>query len=235
MTTLPLKTSEGHFVITLEGKNFVIDTGSPISFSCDYTVSHIDIGESHFGLTPFNSRKMAMELENLVKMPVSGIIGMDTLKELKRMEISKEEGYIKFGGDISTKDDEHVIPFAEEHGILTIGMKVNGRNTKAILDTGARIDYMNPALLDTSIIVSHESDYNPNLGHFEVDGYNTHYTFGDMEVDTICYEETYELKIYIEEIGLTDVSGIIGLNGFLERSKKVKLCFDTGHVYLSLF
>ena len=56
-----------------------------------------------------------------------------------------------------------------------------------------------------------------------------------MEVDTICYEETYELNIYIEEIGLTDVSGIVGLNGFLERSKKVKLCFDTGHVYLSLF
>ena len=105
MTTLPLKTSEGHFVITLEGKNFVIDTGSPISFSCDYTVSHIDIGESHFRLTPFNSRKMAMELENLVKMPVSGIIGMDTLKELKRMEISKEEGYIKFMLRILSDED----------------------------------------------------------------------------------------------------------------------------------
>ena len=59
-------------------------------------------------------------------MPVDGITGLSTMKELKRMEISKEKGYVKFGGE-DTSASSCSIPFEENYGVLTISIKVNGK------------------------------------------------------------------------------------------------------------
>ena len=69
-----------------------------------------------------------------------------------------------------------------------------GLSSSQRLDTGARIDYMDPSLLDTSNAISHERDYNPILGHFEVDGYKTTYGICDQEFETITYGATDMLK-----------------------------------------
>ena len=131
------------------------------------------------------------------------------------MEISKEKGYVKFGGDSISDNTGYSIPFEETNGVLTIGIKVNGKDTRVILDTGARIDYMDPSLLDTSNAISHESDYNPILGHFEVDGYKTTYGIGDQEIETITYGATDMLKNYVLSMGIRGVNGVVGVNSFL--------------------
>ena len=45
MTTLPLKKSEGHFIITTDGKNYIIDTGAAESCSC-FGETEIAIGDT---------------------------------------------------------------------------------------------------------------------------------------------------------------------------------------------
>ena len=163
-------------------------------------------------------------------MPVSGIIGLDTMKELKRMEISKEKGYVKFGGDSISDNTGYSIPFEENNGVLTIGIKVNGKDTRVILDTGARIDYMDPSLLDTSNTISHERDYNPILGHFEVDGYKTTYGIGDQEVEAITYGATDMFKNYVLSMGIRGVSGVVGLNALFEKMKACSVYFENNEV-----
>lgn len=221
MVTLPLTTSNGHFIVTVDDKNYILDTGSPVSYSFADRTSFVLFGDKHLTFLPFPLKGVKEEIEELVEMPVSGIIGLSTMKELKRLEISKEDGYVKFGGDSVSDRYTYSIPIEESNGVLTTTIKVNGKDTRVILDTGARIDYMDPSLLDTTNPVSHERDYNPILGHFEVDGYKTTYGIGDQEIETITYAATDMLKNYVLSMGIGGVNGVVGLNALLE---KVKVC-----------
>lgn len=229
MIILPLTTSNGHFIVTVDNKNFILDTGSPVSYSFTEKPTFVLFGDKHLTFLPFPIKGAAKEIEDLVHMPIGGIIGLSTMKELKRMEISKEEGYVKFGGD-SSADDSSSIPIKEYMGVLTIGLKVNGKDTRVILDTGARIDYMDPSLLDTSNAISHERDYNPILGHFEVDGYKTTYGIGDQEVEAITYGATDMLKNYVLSMGIRGVSGVVGLNAIFEKMKACSVDFENNEV-----
>ena len=116
--------------------------------------------------------------------------------------------------------------------VLTTDLKVNGKDIRVILDTGARIDYMDPSLLDTSSAVSHEIDYNPIIGSFEVDGYNATYAIGDRVIDTVSYAATEKLKAYVSRLGIHDISGVVGLNGFLEGMKSLVIDFRNRKVVL---
>ena len=225
MITLPLTTSNGHFIVTVDDKNFILDTGSPVSYSFTENPTFVLFGDKHLTFLPFPLKGVAKEIESLVNMPVDGIIGLSTMKELKRMEISKEKGYVKFGGE-AFSDDSSSIHFEENMGVFTIGLKVNGKDTRVILDTGARIDYMDPSLLDTSAAISHERDYNPILGHFEVDGYKTTYRIGDKEFETITYGATDMLKNYVLSMGIRGVSGVIGLNSILMKADLVRVEYE---------
>ena len=234
MITLPLTTSNGHFIVTVDNKNFILDTGSPVSYSFTDKPTFVLFGDKHLTFLPFPLKGVAKEIESLVNMPVDGIIGLSTMKELKRMEISKEEGYVKFGREASSDDSFYSIPFEENMGVLTIGLKVNGKDTRVILDTGARIDYMDPSLLDTSNIISHESDYNPILGHFEVDGYKTTYIIGDHGFDTITYGATDMLKNYVLSMGIRGVSGVVGLNSILMKVRRIAIEYEKNQIILIL-
>lgn len=225
MITLPLTTSNGHFIVTVEDKNYILDTGSPVSYSFTEKTTFVPFGDKHLTFLPFPLKGAKEEIEELVSIPVHGIIGLSTMKELKRMEISKEEGYVMFGGEDISKEEGYSVPFEENNGVLTIGIKVNGKDTRVILDTGARIDYMDPSLLDTSNAISHERDYNPILGHFEVDGYRTTYGIGDQEIETITYGATDMLKNYVLSMGIKGVNGVVGLNAFLDMLKKYIIDF----------
>ena len=230
MITLPLTTSNGHYIVTIDDKNYILDTGSPVSYSFSDKTSFVLFGDKHLTFLPFPLKGVKEEIEELVNMPVSGIIGLDTMKELKRMEISKEKGYVKFGGDSISDNTGYSIPFEENNGVLTIGIKVNGKDTRVILDTGARIDYMDPSLLDTSNTISHERDYNPILGHFEVDGYKTTYGIGDQEVEAITYGATDMFKNYVLSMGIRGVSGVVGLNALFEKMKACSVYFENNEV-----
>ena len=150
------------------------------------------------------------------------------------MEISKEEGYVMFGGEDISKEEGYSIPFEENNGVLTIGIKVNGKDTRVILDTGARIDYLDSSLLDTSNAISHENDYNPILGHFEVDGYKTTYGIGDQEFETITYGATDMLKNYVLSMGIRGVSGVVGVNSILMKADLVRVEYEKHEISFCL-
>ena len=234
MITLPLTTSNGHFIVTVDDKNYILDTGSPVSYSFTDKTTFVPFREKHLIFLSFPLKGVKEEIEELVSMPVSGIIGLSTMKELKRMEISKEKEYVKVGGNSISDNTGYSIPFEENNGVLTIGIKVNGKDTRVILDTGARIDYMDPSLLDTSSAISHERDYNPILGNFEVDGYKTTYGICDQELETITYGATDMLKNYVLSMGIRGVSGVVGLNSIFMKADLVRVEYEKHEISFCL-
>ena len=81
MTTLPLKKSEGHFIITASGENYIIDTGASVSCSC-YGQSEVVIGDRNFRVYPLPFERVGEKISELVHMPISGLIGLDIMEEL---------------------------------------------------------------------------------------------------------------------------------------------------------
>ncbi len=233
MTTLPLKKSEGHFIITAGGENYIIDTGASVSCSC-YGQTEVVIGDRKFRVYPLPFERVGEKISELVHMPIAGLIGLDIMEELGSMEISEEEGCVRFGEETASASGDHSFPFEMTTGfrVLLAGLKVNGRDIKVILDTGARIDYMDPAILDTSVAVSHERDYNPIIGFFEVDGYKATYSVGDMEIETVSYAATEQLREYVAQMGMHDISGVVGLNAFLKGMKSLTVDFRNRKVIL---
>lgn len=233
MTTLPLKKSEGHFIITAGGENYIIDTGASVSCSC-YGQTEVVIGDRKFRVYPLPFERVGEKISELVHMPIAGLIGLDIMEELGSMEISEEEGCVRFGVETAPASGELSFPFEMTTGFrgLLAGLKVNGRDIKVILDTGARIDYMDPAILDTSVAVSHERDYNPIIGFFEVDGYKATYSVGDREIETVSYAATEQLREYVAQLGMHDISGVVGLNAFLKGMKSLTVDFRNRKVIL---
>ena len=233
MTTLPLKKSEGHFIITTGGENYIIDTGASVSCSC-YGQTEVVIGDRKFRVYPLPFERVGEKISELVHMPIAGLIGLDIMEELGSMEISEEEGCVRFGAETAPASGEHSFPFEMTTGfrVLLAGLKVNGRDIKVILDTGARIDYMDPAILDTSVAVSHERDYNPIIGFFEVDGYKATYAIGDREIETVSYAATEQRREYVAQLGMHDISGVVGLNAFLKGMKSLTVDFRNRKVIL---
>ena len=233
MTTLPLKKSEGHFIITAGEENYIIDTGASVSCSC-YGQKEVVIGDRKFRVYPLPFERVGEKISELVHMPIAGLIGLDIMEELGSMEISEEEGCVRFGAETAPASGDHSFPFEMTTGfrVLLAGLKVNGRDIKVILDTGARIDYMDPAILDTSVAVSHERDYNPVIGFFEVDGYKATYAIGDREIETVSYAATEQLREYVAQLGMHDISGVVGLNAFLKGMKSLTVDFRNRKVIL---
>lgn len=233
MTTLPLKKSEGHFIITAGGENYIIDTGASVSCSC-YGQTEVVIGDRKFRVYPLPFERVGEKISELVHMPIAGLIGLDIMEELGSMEISEEEGCVRFGAETAPASGDHSFPFEMTTGfrVLLACLKVNGRDIKVILDTGARIDYMDPAILDTSVAVSHERDYNPIIGFFEVDGYKATYSVGDREIETVSYAATEQLREYVAQLGMHDISGVVGLNAFLKGMKSLTVDFRNRKVIL---
>ena len=233
MTELPLIKSEGHFIITLGGENYIIDTGSPVSCSF-YGQNEVEIGDRRFDVHPLPLENVGDKISELVHMPIAGLIGLNIMDGLGCIEISEKEGYVGFGGETDIGSGDYSFPFEVNKGfrVLTTDLKVNGKDTRVILDTGARIDYMDPSLLDTTSAVSHEIDYNPIIGSFEVDGYKATYAIGDRMIDTVSYAATEKLKAYVSRLGIHDISGVVGLNGFLEGMKSLAIDFRNRKVVL---
>ena len=233
MTTFPLKKSEGHFIINVNGDNYIIDTGASMSCSC-YGQTKLVIGDRRFDVYPLPLEKVGEKISELVHMPIVGLIGLDIMEELGSIEISEKEGYVRFGGETNIECEDCAFPFEVTRGfrVLTTGLKVNGKDTRVILDSGARIDYMDPSLLDTTTAVSHEMDYNPIIGSFEVDGYKATYAIGDRVIDTVSYAATEKLKAYVSQLGIHDISGVVGLNGLIKGMKSLSIDFRNRKVIL---
>ena len=216
--------SNGHFIATIGNKYFILDTGSPESVSFG-SEREVEIEGKVFPLkNAFSSAKG--EISALTGISVEGLIGMDALTALGGMEINKEEGYVEFGRIVSEGRDSFPLhPILG--GYLSLDIAVNGMKICVLLDTGARIDYFDPSLLKGEAVIRGESDYNPILGYFSTDGYETVYSLGEREMKTIAYGATDILENYVSTLRrVTGISGVAGINAFFLISPTVTFDFS---------
>ena len=161
-----------HYIVEIEGKKYLIDTGSPISFWVSNPVMQITIDGNAYCLHNRPANLNVGETRALVGIEVDGFIGMDIISKTG-LTIYKE-GCIKFGAD-------------EVNGVeiamttswpLMVSIGCNMMNGKFVIDTGARYGYGVEGLFYGLNPYDYVKDYNPGLGHLNSDIYHLDIVIG---------------------------------------------------------
>lgn len=162
--------SGGHMILSIPEGVFLVDTGSPQSFSRCECMSFGGVTTSVLSsMTGLD----ADSLSDYVGVKLDGIIGMDVLAN----------HLLVFDGD-RLFVDESPIPESDFStignntlmGIPVISVQIADRTINAFLDTGAKISYLNSDLLTSNPVEETLNDFYPGIGQFTSD------------VSTICVQ-----------------------------------------------
>ncbi len=222
MLTAPLKCETGHLYVTLDGNEWLFDTGSPTSFG---TVESLDIEGKQFSIPDSYMGLDAAELSTFAEHPVCGLLGADIINEfyvvinVEKKEVSLSLDEIALEGN--TLEVDHFM------GIPLIDAEIAGKSYRMFFDTGAQVSYFQHASLDAFPSAGPVTDFYPGYGQFDTE---THL----VEVDIGEHTQTLRCGSLPKMLGAALVmggaKGIIGneivqrhVVGYFPQSKKMVL------------
>jgi Ca-activated chloride channel family protein len=158
---------EGHIVVSSNGRNILLDTGSPITFSQE---RFVQLKDRH----PVKYREFQGVdcdiISGFIGSPIEAVVGMDVLTGLNvsidagRREVTID-GRQPLGSDFSG-DLEYLM------GVPIVKIKVDGRDVRMIVDTAAKLSYLDSSILDRHSHAGTETDFYPGIGEFSTETYH---------------------------------------------------------------
>lgn len=181
--------SNNHYIINIEGNNYLLDTGSPVSFSLKSGLNSVIINQRRYSL-PYNVMNLDIEAtRELVGMDVDGFIGMDIIRQTS-LTIYKD-GRIEFR---ALPEQGHKLDMlAGSMKLIKLKIQSNDYVSTYLVDTGARYAYGVEELFKGNKPFGHIRDYNPRLGHFESDIYHIYVDFGPIQ-KTLDIADSVEVR-----------------------------------------
>jgi hypothetical protein len=179
--------SNGHIIIQHKGNNLLVDTGSPTSFgninSVVFEGSTFELPDSMMGMVNVGS------LTDFIGTAIDALIGNDILSQFD-VEIAPSTNEVNFFVPGTSELQGAIFPFADSLSFPIAGiadipviiMPINGRETKIIFDTGAKLSYLGTDY--TQDLISQETmrDFNPLIGDFETPVFVVPITIGDTTI-----------------------------------------------------
>lgn len=217
--SFPVKIINDHIIIDNEQK-VILDTGSPLSFHKTGTIRIGEIIEVPTSLPGLSD----IYLTEKIGCGVYGLIGMDIISKFPIL-INVKDGFVFFNDDVRYYDR-----FARCHhnntGLLCVDLKINGRIARMIVDSGAKVSYINNSYIAGMVAEDCAYDYSPYIGDFQTSLYNCE---TDLLVCGITYEQQYGtppplLANFLSQYG---VDGIIGIELF----KRFRIQIKGGEMY----
>lgn len=215
----PIKLINDHIIIDNE-QRLVFDTGSPLSFHKSGTISigeRIEVSTSVPGITNnYLSEKIGCD--------VYGLIGMDIISKIPTL-ISVKDGFVFFNDDAKYYD--RFVRCHNNTGLLCVNLKINGRIARMIVDSGAKVSYINSDYVAGMEAEDCAYDYSPYIGDFQTSLYNCK---TELLVCGITYEQPYGTPppLLAALLGQYGVDGIIGIELF----KRFRIEISGGELFL---
>jgi len=202
MHTASLKLQSGHLYISLNGHDWLLDTGAPTSFG---DIQSIQIGEEEFIFLDNYMGLTASQLSEFTDHSLMGIIGADVLNmfnvliDVPGKAVSFSRDAVALDGSTLTVDEFMGIP------IVLVG--IGGTDRRMFFDTGAQISYFQDESIKAFPSAGKIDDFYPGVGSFQTETYM---------VDAIIGSEEHSLRCgsLPESLGMTlmmaGVEGIVG-------------------------
>jgi len=158
----------GHIIIKKEGKRFLLDTGSPISFG---SAGRVRLFGNSVTLVPNAPPLDAVAIgkqvgglaEPAVDMELDGLVGTHLFRGLA-LTIDWEARTVTTR---SARTEATGWRGDQIGGLPSARISINGREVTAVTDTGARSCFADPRLLAGSPVVGKTRDFFPGHGSFE--------------------------------------------------------------------
>lgn len=208
--------SNGHHLACIDGALFVIDTGSPLSFSLKDGLDEVTINGERCSLVHNPFCVNSADVNGLVGTEVSGFIGMDLLCRFGSVTFDKKTMTVCFSGSITPSESTELqvrsIMGIKKSPILQLPVKVRNQTVSALLDTGAFLGYIAPGLAADAEVCGIAHDFNPQIGEITGEKCRIKLTVGSQEYDTELVKMPQILEMTVSyALGLR---AILGLNHF---------------------
>jgi len=148
-----------HYIVKIDGKNFLIDIGWPASFGMEPSLREVNID----GVTYPLQRKMDIvnraKIEKMVGTTIDGFIGEDIIQRTS-LTIDKRNKKVSF-----SRSDEKgaTIDYELLYGYVMV-VELDEPKGRCIVDTGAMVGYGTHDLFVGKHYKEFVDDYNPRLG-----------------------------------------------------------------------
>lgn len=158
----------GHILVALQNKRYIVDTGSPISFAYDLNNNFVTIDDVNYPLS-HNCMASRDELRLLTNMDIDGIIGLDILS---KTNLSID--YLNKTIDFKAHEGKLICSFNSNEGfIVSNDFVINGHKVnRAIIDTGAPVSYVSGKYIGNDKQDDTFTDYSPMFGHISGNYYH---------------------------------------------------------------
>ena len=178
---LPLKLTNGHIFVELNGDLWLIDTGAPTSFGVAQSITLCD---EQFTLDPGYQSYTADDITLYTEVTSTGLIGVDILN---RFDIIFDftGGKLIFSTTELTCDGKSVY-MDDFMGIPIITVQVGDNDHRMIFDIGAQISYFIDDSLTEFPSAEIFKDFHFTIGHYETETYNVPMSLGDIVFTLRC-------------------------------------------------
>jgi hypothetical protein len=205
MQQFPLAYASGHFLATIGGERWIIDTGSPASFGRSTTlqldgVSHTVSGE-YFGLS-------GKTLTSLVGEELSGLIGTDILNSVD-VQMDPVGGSLVLSAQPIEMEGTG-IELDEFMGVPILEATSASQTHRMFFDTGAQVSYFQHDSFEAYETAGQLQDFFPGMGEFTTDTRLVPFKVGPLEYRLRCGQLPGLLGM---TLGMAGVDGIVGPDG----------------------
>lgn len=154
-----------HLILDLESLKVLLSTGVSTSFG-DKPLSLLG---QKYQLAPSFIGATAESVGKYIGAKIDAVLGGDILKDLY-LEIDLDREIATFATTIQDHAGEP-LPVTLALNVPVITIELRGNPVRLFLDTGAKVSYLRPEMLENYPVASQEDDFYPGLGPFEVQTY----------------------------------------------------------------
>jgi hypothetical protein len=217
-------------VLSSNGKYFLLDTGSPNSFS---NTGSIEIGGTHYS-APTSLGKVTADYlcTKMHNSEIGGLLGMDIISraiyefDYPNMML----GVISFNAEIIENAVEVLnLSYVMSIPIISVQTSAMSQPVKFILDTGAKLSYVIPEICESLQDIGTDIDFNPLIeDNLEVIKYSDlSYKIGAVSFQHVVHEAPGVTRT-VKQLG---THGILGYHFMKEH--KITLNTKTNQLIIS--
>ena len=164
---MKFKLIENLIIVNMDGRDLLIDTGSPRSFALKESFP-VKINDISYDLKITMASSIVLDtLKHLLTVNVDGIIGNDIIIP-NNLSIDYLNEEIYFGIVPCSYDiEQYTMPLKTRMGLAYTELKSGSNTLDVILDTGSKMHYVKESYVDKTRSRGYFEDYSPDLGQME--------------------------------------------------------------------
>lgn len=215
---LTIKLINNHIVID-DGQNLILDTGSPYSF---HSSGKIHICGKSISVPTSLTSVSSEYLRNNVYDKAEGLLGMDVINEYP-FTLSIKDDFVIIGDDVKSYQ---TLPKLNISPFVGLQLLINGHHANMIVDSGAKLSYIDSRFTIGLHSIGHEKDFSPYIGEFIIELFNCETVLPNLYIGKISYVQKYGTPPPMLSAMLCQlhVDGILGVDFFKQFRLHLREC-----------